>query len=375
MVSRSMIMIVALAGCGSQLGQGADPVRVPGSGAPIHQGGGSEVEDASITSGQAALTGAPLTRKVSMGYRGSSWLEASRGVAMSQSGQAAMLGVGNLSCTVDTTTGDIEEDVSNLPGDEDPTDSDCDDDDDSDDTADTGGPGGGDTGDGGAMGGGDDDCDDDDNRYLVINHDQAKVVGRRADLSWSVPGIVDARFSRDGVVALSDGPQGCAVHVLTAQDRALWSLPSEACGSELAVDRETGTVWLANGDLYAVRGGTVTLEAQDVGDRIAFEPVLKAPVTAHREGNVVTAHGRWSVQLQHAVRDLTDMGDLGGIFVMTFGDSASVNHLMALEGRTGGVMMDQQAPGMEGKLSVSGNGEVAAIGLGTQTMFYNVSVH
>ncbi|HHO50090.1 MAG TPA: hypothetical protein ENK18_04270 [Deltaproteobacteria bacterium] len=378
MVSGSILSILVLTGCGAPSGQGSNPVRVPGSGIPVHQSGGGTAQDASLVAGRAGLQGAPVTRRVEMGYRGSSWLEASRGVAMSSSGETAMLGVGNLSCSVDTISGDIEEDESYLPGDEEPTDNDCDDDgDDSGDTADTGSSAGGDTGDGGGDDDSSDDedeCDDAHERYLVINNDQAMVVGRARSLSWDVAGIVDAQFVHNGVIALSEGPQGCAVHVLTPQDRSLWPLPAAACGSELAVDHDTGTVWLANGDLWSVRGGVATLEAQGVGDRITFEPERKIPVTAYREGNVVTAHGLWAVQLQHAVRDLTHMGSLGGIFVMTFGDSASVNHLVALEGATGGVMMDQNAPGMDGRLYVSDNGEVAAIGMGSQTMFYTISV-
>jgi hypothetical protein len=220
-------------------------------------------------------------------------------------------------CTVTTTTGTMTNDYQYMPGSDYPTDYST-------------------------------DTDFGTTAALLLTDDSGNVgisTERSVVDTYAVPHVRDAAFVTGGVAAYSDSADGCSVtRIDPSGQMEKQPLPIEACGGTFAADPVTGTVWVANGDLWSLDVlGFATLVSEGVGDLVTFEPVSGVPITATRGEYSVTSLDGWTVQTDYPINGIGNLGGVGSVVVSTASD-AEYDHLIALEGSWGGVMLDEVAP-------------------------------
>ena len=270
---------------------------------------------------------------------------ATRGVAFLPDGNDGHAGMFGTTCAFDARTGELADD-SDFPSEED-------------EVQDSG-------------------ADDSGDIVLVTTPDSVHLLRPDGFFSSSsevaVPGVEQARLLRDGLVVLRD--QGdCTVDFLRGGGDASVSLPDDLCaGGTLTVDRSTGTAWVGKGDVYRVDGeaAEVVAEGADLAVWDAHADALYVAKLGDAEVRALEADGseRWTVQLDHPVRALEDMGTLAAVAVMT--ETNGGGELVLLDGYTGELRGDLGTPSATDELVSSDSGDVMAVILAETVHLFQV---
>ena len=171
-------------------------------------------------------------------------------------------------------------------------------------------------------------------------------------LTWGaqhyiVPGLVTAQVVAEGFVTLEDA-EVCQVSRRDHSGGVVSvEVPTALCDTPLMmdVDETDDTVYLANGDIYAVTDASYRLLATDVGDMIAFDEVHKAAVVAWAEGTTIAAVDNsgallWRAEADGAIYDLESVGDRGAVFALVYEDLSLPGSFVAFDGAQGDVWGD-----------------------------------
>ena len=171
-------------------------------------------------------------------------------------------------------------------------------------------------------------------------------------LTWGaqhyiVPGLVTAQVVAEGFVTLEDA-EVCQVSRRDHSGGVVSvEVPTALCDTPLMmdVDETDDTVYLANGDIYAVTDTSYRLLATDVGDMIAFDEVHKAAVVAWAEGTTIAAVDNsgallWRAEADGAIYDLESVGDRGAVFALVYEDLSLPGSFVAFDGAQGDVWGD-----------------------------------
>ena len=171
-------------------------------------------------------------------------------------------------------------------------------------------------------------------------------------LTWGaqhyiVPGLVTAQVVAEGFVTLEDA-EVCQVSRRDHSGGVVSvEVPTALCDTPLMmdVDETDDTVYLANGDIYAVTDASYHLLATDVGDMIAFDEVHKAAVVAWAEGTTIAAVDNsgallWRAETDGAIYDLESVGDRGAVFALVYEDLSLPGSFVAFDGAQGDVWGD-----------------------------------
>ena len=171
-------------------------------------------------------------------------------------------------------------------------------------------------------------------------------------LTWGaqhyiVPGLVTAQVVAEGFVTLEDA-EVCQVSRRDHSGGVVSvEVPTVLCDTPLMmdVDETDDTVYLANGDIYAVTDASYRLLATDVGDMIAFDEAHKAAVVAWAEGTTIAAVDNsgallWRAEADGAIYDLESVGDRGAVFALVYEDLSLPGSFVAFDGAQGDVWGD-----------------------------------
>lgn len=159
--------------------------------------------------------------------------------------------------------------------------------------------------------------------------------------TYSVSGVVDARLTDDGVVALRQGAD-CTVVRLGSGDTQ--TVGSDCAGFDVAADGRAFVV--ADGTVSIAHPSGAITETGTPAELMAWDPVLEHLYTAIQGSDTVSAVTTggtvvWSVTLDGRVSALDAMGDLGQVLVgLSVG---SEGRLLVLDGATGGVTAQADA--------------------------------
>lgn len=203
-----------------------------------------------------------------------------------------------------------------------------------------------------------------------------------SDPTVALSDVVDARFTAAGSVDVRNtSADGCVVDWNNGGSTSSVTIGgSDACGSgsSLAVDRQTGTVFVAgaSGLSIATADGSTAIESD--ADLVAWDSSADALYVASTGGTKVTAleadgTTRWTADTDQPIQAISSMGAIGNAAVMT-GDSQA-GLLRVLDGQTGGIVTDLPTPSAASRVSVSANGNVMAFQLERATHFFQVSLN
>ncbi|MCB9674138.1 MAG: hypothetical protein H6737_03425 [Alphaproteobacteria bacterium] len=200
-----------------------------------------------------------------------------------------------------------------------------------------------------------------------------KTGGIYTHVPLEVPGVVEARLTFDGVVALT-GDCHLTWMGLDGVQRADLGVP--ACGGGLEVDPISGVGVVADPTSTVVVDGQSVVDAAVTGDLVAFDPLTDAFYVAQTGEAAVHALEtdgslRWSVETPGLVTALDDGGASGAAaVVLDMGDGSGA--VAFYDGLTGAQIRYADTPSPAEDLSVSGNGEVIALVRPAQTYFFEL---
>lgn len=184
-------------------------------------------------------------------------------------------------------------------------------------------------------------------------------------------GITDAKLTNNlDVVALADD----GTVSWNGQDPVATS-----GGSDLAVDRMTGTAFVVDGNgLTAVTPAGATATAEGAFDMVAYDPASEAVYVAAFGGSEVRAlevNGtqRWAAELGGTIKSIDDMGSAGAVAIMMEADNG-MGELLVLDGRTGEQLSAITTPSAADEVLVGNNGESMALVLPNEVHFFSIDL-
>lgn len=202
-----------------------------------------------------------------------------------------------------------------------------------------------------------------------------KDDGTYVSFDWTVPGLTDAAFGPDGVVALHDDG-GCAVTWFDGAG-AIATAPAPACDATTGfdVDPATGTAFVAGGDVaIATADEVVTAEAG--GDLVAWDEATGLAYVASAGGTDVTAiepdgRARWTATLDGLVVALDDAGGDGGVIVSVA--AAEGGLVVLLDAETGDETSRVETPEAAAAVDTSADGSTVALVTAREAYFYGLA--
>lgn len=201
-----------------------------------------------------------------------------------------------------------------------------------------------------------------------------------------VRGVLDARFTDDGFVAVQVTPEAtgsaCAVAWYDGNGEAIASAASLGVectdASDMATDPATGTAWVST-STGVVRVGSDGQVAQIDGTanaRLAWDASARALYvggegTATVQAFELDGAQRWSADLPGDLTALASMGDAGNAAVsVTLADGSG--EFLVLNGATGEIQTDLPTPSAAQGLEVSGDGAVLAVTLPGAVHYFDI---
>ncbi len=159
---------------------------------------------------------------------------------------------------------------------------------------------------------------------------------------YIVPGLLAAKVTAEGFVTIEDA-EVCQV---SRRDHAgavaSVEVPSILCAvtPSMDVDETNDTVYLANGDVYAVVDDGYRLLASDVGDMVAAAEAHKAAVVAWEGETTIGAVDSagsllWRTEADGIIYDLESVGDRGAVFALVYEDLSLPGSFVAYDGAQG----------------------------------------
>jgi len=190
------------------------------------------------------------------------------------------------------------------------------------------------------------------------------------------PGVVDGRIYADGIALLGDdGEEGCELEWYNGSDVASLSVASMCAGAGMAIDRETGRVWLGDGDkvVSAQPGGSSDVD--QAADLLAWD--ASAQVLYAAKAGATVLHGleadgtlRWASDVGGAIVDFDSMGDLGKAAVMIARDGQGA--IVTIDGFTGTIEGEMSTPEAALDLETSDNGKAMALVLPREVHYFEI---
>lgn len=189
-----------------------------------------------------------------------------------------------------------------------------------------------------------------------------------------VPALKTARLSEAGLLTLRADDNACELSI----DGELRSLDAEFCGANAyEVDRRGALLALTDeGVLRADQVGAArltdwgNLASVDLANDLVFAAnVGQGGVRAFdAQGSEV-----WSLELDHAVRDIAARGDKGDLIVLTESDDG-LGQLELRNGLTGEGEILGRVPSAEGTLAIAGNGRTLALVFDGEIHHYEIAI-
>lgn len=188
---------------------------------------------------------------------------------------------------------------------------------------------------------------------------------------------IDGRVLDDGVAILFAADEGCGVAFHGDAGTVAWGVAA-TCDDDVgfAVDRATGTAWIADGDsLVSVRadGEARRFEAADA-DLVAWDAADEVVVFASRGGDFVAAlhpdgEIAWSVGVGGGVTDLGAAGGAGLVVVSVASDAGG--EIVVLGGAAGEQIVSQITP-VAPEVTFASDGLSLALATSDAVYFYDV---
>lgn len=190
--------------------------------------------------------------------------------------------------------------------------------------------------------------------------------------------VMDARLAGDTIVAVVPVEGACAAAWLDEDETVAFVAPGTDCSTDiaLAVDRRTGSAWIADGKVLAKvdRDGTVTRHEQARADLVAWDASTGGVVVGEIGGQWVqgvTAAGdvSWSRDLTGTLTDVDVAGDAGVVAVMSADGVGGALELV--DSLTGEPQARHPLP-EPAELSFSSDGRDLGLVLGDRVYLYDV---
>ncbi len=194
------------------------------------------------------------------------------------------------------------------------------------------------------------------------------------DLDVAVPNVRAAALRADGPVLLAGSGEDCALHVGSEAVAA----PAEACADDAAYafDRDGARVVVATGGhvLHVTADGTDRIA--DVGDLVAYDRALGIVYVSTTNGHEVLAlrpNGDlvWSVETDGPISSVQARGTLGQALVMTRGED-TYGRMLRFDGATGDRMSAHRLPDSTCEIAVSDDGRAIACVRPQEVNFYEL---
>lgn len=194
----------------------------------------------------------------------------------------------------------------------------------------------------------------------------------QSDLDIAMPGVKAAVLRDDGPLMLAGGTE-CALHI---GDTTI-SAPASACADDAMVsfDREGGSAFVADGQgvIHVSDAGVETLAER--GDLVAYDraaSVVYVASTGSHEVQALRTNGAqaWSIATDGPITSLTNRGTHGQLLVMTEVDG--FGQLELHDGVTGDMVGAYKVPSAECLLTSSENGGTIACQRGEDINFYEL---
>ncbi|TNE92089.1 MAG: hypothetical protein EP330_02745 [Deltaproteobacteria bacterium] len=191
-----------------------------------------------------------------------------------------------------------------------------------------------------------------------------------------MPDPLDARLYADGAVAVYARDGACGLVWSTAPD-AMWLIPESHCDGEvaLAVDRATGTAWLADGTRMARVGADGSyLVWPASADRLSFDPATGFVLAGRRgEAWIGAMDGAgvlvWDRSLPGVLVDVDATG-WSGLYSLMLGDAGG--GLLEIGDTTSGQPVGEFALPDTADVTLSEDGTTMALARPDEVLFYRV---
>jgi len=191
------------------------------------------------------------------------------------------------------------------------------------------------------------------------------------------PGVVDGRVYGEGIVLLGDTSEdGCELQWATESDIAAVAVAGMCSGAGMAIDRESGRVWLGDGDkiVSALPGGSSDIT--QAADLVAWDSAAEV-LYAAKAGQPIL-HGleadgtlRWASDVGGEIVAFDTMGALGKAAVMVAVDGGQ-GALVTVDGFTGAIETALTTPEPSLGIETSDNGKAMALTLPREVHFFSI---
>lgn len=191
------------------------------------------------------------------------------------------------------------------------------------------------------------------------------------------PGVVDGRVYGEGVVLLGDdGEEGCELEWNTGADIASLSVAGMCAGAGMAIDRETGQVWLGDGSkvVTAQPGGSSDID--QAADLLAWDATAQVLYSAKAGSEIL--HGleadgtlRWASDVGGGIVGFDSMGPLGKAAVMVAVEGGQ-GAIVTVDGFTGVIEGTMTTPEPALAVETSDNGKAMALTLPREVHFFEI---
>jgi len=162
---------------------------------------------------------------------------------------------------------------------------------------------------------------------------------------------IAARVLDDGVAALIDQGEHCAVVFDTSDTQAVYELEDVACGPDIGftADRATGTVYIADGRSFGAieSDGSFQFFPEEAADMIAWDSTTGTVLLAQRGGSLLRSANpdgtiNWGVEVAGAVHALS-MAETQGLATVMVDDYAG-GELIVIDAATGEQLVSHLTP-------------------------------
>lgn len=223
---------------------------------------------------------------------------------------------------------------------------------------------------------------DEQGRLMYRCNDELGFWSTSGNLEYVIAGLVSAESTSDGFITLESD----VICEVSRRDHlggvASVEVPSALCeeGTLIQYDEADDTVYLGNGDVYAVSTEGYRLIGEGVGDLMAYDAAHDAIVVAWAGETTLGALNNagsllWRAEAASPVHKLFAMGETGAVFAWQYEDTSTPGSFVAYDGAQGVIWGEGTAWDGVHDISVSGDGSRMMVGVSYGTIYtYDLNV-